>query len=205
MNIFTFQGMEQSYRSCGWRVKIYTETAVSDHYGVTEFYSDNDFKHNEWGGSILGPNIMKPIQKANRDKTTKQNGLNFKYTKSEGKNVGKNVVNLIKLSDFINNVVATRKIYPLSSSEKSEENMKPPTVMMKLDIEGSEVDVVSDLLFSGSLKHLDVTMIEWHHDLMNHSIFRTKTIWVSDIINTFLFFRLFNKLCTINQQILLRG
>ena len=180
-NFFTFQGMERSYRSCGWRVKIYTETAVSDHYGVTEFFSDNDFEHNEWGGSILGPNIMTPIWKGNRNNTTTNNGVDNKNIK----NVGKKLVNLLKLSDFINNVVATRKIYPLSSSEKYDENVKPPTVMMKLDIEGSEVDVVSDLLFSGSLKNLDVTMIEWHHDLMNHSVFRIKTMWVSNNINTF--------------------
>lgn len=173
--------MEESYRSCGWRMKIYKETAVSDHYGVTEYFSDNDFKHYEWGGSILGPDIMAPIWKGNRGKTTINNGISNKNNIT----IVKSLVNMIKLSDFINNIVATRKISPLSSAEKLDLNIKPPTVMMKLDIEGSEVDVVSDLLFSGSLKHVDVTMIEWHHDLMHHSMFRIKTMWVSSNVYTF--------------------
>ena len=40
-----------------------------------------------------------------------------------------------------------------------------PRVVMKLDIECSEVDVVPDLIFSGSLQHINIMMVEWHQRL----------------------------------------
>ena len=33
---------------------------------------------------------------------------------------------------------------------------------MKLDIEGSEVEVMEDLIMQGSLQYLDVMMVEFH-------------------------------------------
>ena len=93
------------------------------------------------------------------------------------------LVNVIRLSDFINNVVATR-IISSSPDDEAEEGLKLPTVLMKIDIEGSELDVVSDLLLSGSFKHVDLAMIEWHHDLMKDFTHRKKTIWVSGGMNS---------------------
>ena len=158
-----------------------TETAVSDQYGTTEFFSDNDFNHLEWGGSILGPNIMVPISKAKMSKNSDNKKKPDKRTNKSAENkynVTKTLVNMIKLSDFINNIVATR-IVPSSSADKAGKDFNLPTVLMKIDIEGSEVDVVSDLLFSGSLRHVDVAIIEWHHPIMKDDIHRKKTIWVS--------------------------
>ena len=37
-----------------------------------------------------------------------------------------------------------------------------PSVIMKLDIEGSEVEVVEDLIMQGSLQYIDVMMVEFH-------------------------------------------
>ena len=37
-----------------------------------------------------------------------------------------------------------------------------PAVIMKLDIEGKEVDVVPDLMMSGALSSVDLIMAEWH-------------------------------------------
>ena len=67
---FSFLELEQSYKSCGWRLKVLTETAASDQYGTTEFFSDNDFNNLEWGGSILGPNVMVPISNAKKSKNS---------------------------------------------------------------------------------------------------------------------------------------
>ena len=39
---------------------------------------------------------------------------------------------------------------------------KAPTVLMKMDIEGSEVDVLPDLLWSGAMYHIDTALIEFH-------------------------------------------
>ena len=172
--------MEKAYTECGWRIKMFTDTAVSDRYGTTEFFSDNDFKHLEWGGSILGPKIMTPIRKGMGSKAKmRQVPLGDKNDTKTPNERAKRLVNLIRLSDFIHHVVATRKIPNLESFEKE---FKPPTVIMKLDIEGSEVDVVSDLLFSGSLKHLNIAMIEWHQDLMEDASFRKRATLVSNAI-----------------------
>ena len=37
---------------------------------------------------------------------------------------------------------------------------------MKLDIEGSEVEVLPDLVITGALEHVDVIMAEWHTELI---------------------------------------
>lgn len=124
---------------------------------------------------------MRPIRRGmgveiRRRKFPMSSDKNMKQTNDSDKRL----VNLIRLSDFINNVVATRKI-PFNSAS-SKENFKAPTVIMKLDIEGSEVDVVSDLLFSGSLRYLDVAMIEWHQDIMEDANFRRRAIMLSHIV-----------------------
>ena len=35
-------------------------------------------------------------------------------------------------------------------------------VVMKLDIEGSEVEVLPDLALTGAMEHINVIMAEWH-------------------------------------------
>ena len=35
-------------------------------------------------------------------------------------------------------------------------------VVVKMDIEGSEVDVIPDLIFNGGLAHTNLLLIEWH-------------------------------------------
>ena len=36
---------------------------------------------------------------------------------------------------------------------------------MKMDIEGSEVEVLPDLALTGALQHVDAVMTEWHPGL----------------------------------------
>ena len=36
---------------------------------------------------------------------------------------------------------------------------------MKMDIEGSEVDVIPDLIFTGGLQFINSIMVEWHERL----------------------------------------
>ena len=38
---------------------------------------------------------------------------------------------------------------------------------MKMDIEGSEVDVMPDLIFTGGLQYINSVMVEWHERLEN--------------------------------------
>ena len=47
---------------------------------------------------------------------------------------------------------------------------RPPTVIMKMDIEGSEVEVLTDLLLSGAMAHIDATMVEFHTRLARDKV-----------------------------------
>ena len=152
---------------------FYTNTAVSDVAGETNFFSSGDFKRFESGGGILSPKISKNSQEAkmlreNINTNTQED--NKAREKTDSSNLDHVLVKMIRLSDFINNVVATRRIPDFSSYLTPRAyTRRSPNVVMKLDIEGSEVDVAPDLFFAGSLQHLDAIMIEWHQFLFFNS------------------------------------
>ena len=139
--------VESSYQNCGWKVKILTETAASDKQGTSTFYSDESYKNMEWGGGILSPSINNVAVESKEDKT-EEIPTYFEE------------VELVRLSDFLKNTVATRKLPNFPSL-----NLPPPNVVMKMDIEGSEVDVIPDLLYTGGLQYINNLMIEWHDRL----------------------------------------
>ena len=56
-------------------------------------------------------------------------------------------------------MIGTRKIPTSTNSDIS------PQVVMKMDIEGSEVDVIPDMLFSGGFQYINTIMVEWHERL----------------------------------------
>ena len=151
--------IESSYTKCGWRVKFLTETAVSDHYGTTEFYSDGEPEKYEWGGGILPHSVIKVA----KDNSTEDN-----YAK----------VNLLRLSDFVKFIVGKRRI-PKHLAISSH---KPPTVVMKMDIEGSEIDVAPDLLFSGGLEFVNFLMVEWHAFLQQQQEGKELTTLLNSIV-----------------------
>ena len=69
------------------------------------------------------------------------------------------IFRLMRLSDYILYKVITRKLpNPLSAEVLG----KKPSVVMKLDIEGSELEVLTDLLVTGSLQHIDLVSVEYH-------------------------------------------
>ena len=65
-------------------IRFYTETAVSIYNGRTDFYTDRKPYNNEMGASIVGDNI------------------NLRGTSI--------TVNVLRLSDFVLNVVAKRRV-----------------------------------------------------------------------------------------------
>lgn len=67
-------------------------------------------------------------------------------------------VRIIQLSRFINEVVGKRKL----PNNDQLASFGPPKVLMKMDIEGSEVEVLPDLICSGSLNQIDGIMVEFH-------------------------------------------
>ena len=87
-------------------------------------------------------------------------------------------VDLMRLSDFLQFVVGSRRI----PEKYTKSSHKPPRVAMKIDIEGSEVDVLPDLLFSGGLEFVNVLMIEWHSSLQIQEERKNATILLKSII-----------------------
>jgi hypothetical protein len=77
-------------------------------------------------------------------------------TGDQKKKSGGNVT-MLRLASFVNDVVGRRKVPDLDVAIFGK-----PRVLMKLDIEGSEVEVLPDLIYTGSLQHLDAFMVEFH-------------------------------------------
>ena len=50
--------MNVAYNNCNWNVKVWTQTAASNHEGRGEFISDNNFPMLELGGTIFGKNFF---------------------------------------------------------------------------------------------------------------------------------------------------
>ena len=115
-----------------------TETAVSSKSGHANFYSDGVMDMKEWGGGILPPEV---------------NNIALESQKSTKK------IRLVRLSQFLLEKVARRKL------PQALEGEGPPRVLMKMDIEGSEVDVLPDILFNGGLGVVNGLMIEFHERL----------------------------------------
>ena len=89
----------------------------------------------EWGGGILSPDVNKKAletQKSNKP------------------------IRLIRLSQFLLQTVGTRKLPTVTKGQV------PPRVLMKMDIEGSELDVLPDIIFNGGLSVVNGLMIEFH-------------------------------------------
>ena len=60
--------IESRYNQCGWKVKIMTQSGVSDHDGISRFYTDEAYQNLEWGGGILPPNIINIAKDNIKDK-----------------------------------------------------------------------------------------------------------------------------------------
>ena len=93
----------------------------------------------EWGGNIFCPDVKINSKKPNITATIKNT--------------------LFRLGEFLKNNVRKRK-FPVKIDEDDL-----PSVPMKIDIEGSKIDVISDIIFTGGLQYLHKVMTEWHESL----------------------------------------
>lgn len=66
---------------------------------------------------------------------------------------------MIRLSDYILQKVVNRQL-PRSLTASQLE--RKPNVVMKLDVEGSELEILTDLLVTGALQHIDLVTVEYH-------------------------------------------
>ena len=160
--------IEKSYNECGWKVKFMTNSGVSDHNGIGTFYSNLEleklmaWKANELAGGILPPTIIK----------------NAKNHSNDDKVLNSKNISVMRLSDFLINMVGKRKI-PVPFFYNS-----PPRVVMKMDIEGSEVDVIPDLIYSGGLQYINTLMIEWHERMQKFQEIKISTKILQIIIDS---------------------
>ena len=74
--------------------------------------------------------------------------------KSKNTTAIKNMVS--RLRDFLRNDVGKRKF----AVEIDKDDLA--RVLMKIDIEGSEIDVIRDILFTGGLQYVNKVMTEWN-------------------------------------------
>ena len=112
------------------------QTGVSNRSGLASFYSDGAMAMKEWGGGILPPSVNNIA-----------NGLPAHN------------IRLVRLADFLKNEVSRRNL------PKVPNGQMPPRVLMKMDIEGSEIDVLPDILFNGGLAAINGLIIEFHERL----------------------------------------
>ena len=64
-------------------------------------------------------------------------------------------VTAVRIAEYVNDVVAAREI---------PENEGEGAVVMKLDVEGKELEIMADLVMSGALKHIDNIHVDWTSD-----------------------------------------
>ena len=63
------------------------------------------------------------------------------------------------MSEFILQKVMTRKLPNVISKEN---NHQSPQILMKMDIEGSELEVLTDMVITGALQYVSLALIEFH-------------------------------------------
>ena len=64
---------------------------------------------------------------------------------------------MVRIAQYIKDVVATRAIPP---------GRGPGAVVMKLDVEGGELEIMADLIMSGALAHLDNIHVDWESQVL---------------------------------------
>ena len=61
------------------------------------------------------------------------------------------------------------------TTPKENQSFLKPSVLMKMDVEGSELELLTDLLISGALQHIDDVLVEYHpYFEVNFSLESTK-------------------------------
>ena len=66
--------------------------------------------------------------------------------------------NATRLASLINDKVASRSI--------PDDDLVKPSVILKVDLEGRDLDVIPDLILHGSLRHIDVLAVSFREDKM---------------------------------------
>lgn len=125
------QEIESAYVSHGWKLRIFTETAVGPRNGTLSFLSTGSDYYDLAASSM--PNDF--------------------LRKRRAPPLIRREVPMVDLAQFLLEEVGNR---PLAAA-------KSAAVVMKLDIEGGEMELLPRLVHSGALCAVDVLYIEYHH------------------------------------------
>jgi hypothetical protein len=156
--------IQMRYNALGWRTTFLTRTAVGTTSGDSLFYFDTtkDGKaHEQWASGMI-PFAMNqgPRSTFYRNHTGADAAGR---SANEHVHVGKRAkVRVIDLAAWIQQYVLNRKL-PL---RPVLERYPSPTLAMKMDIEGGEVDLLPQLLRSRVLCAFSVVFIEYHARLL---------------------------------------
>ena len=127
------KAVEECYAEHNWRTKFFAPLAVSTRVAQLELQFEGTADFECWGASVV-PEARGP------------HGLSQSV-----------MIPSVNFSQFVLDEIAGRKIPP----EDIAAGIKP-RVLMKLDIEGSEYEVLPALMESGALCHIDTIFLEWH-------------------------------------------
>ena len=141
---------ERRLRCNGYKVRIFTETAVTTSDENLTFYRDvraNEVNQ-EWGASLL--------------KYGQTSGGNTKITKTE------TTVRGMDLAAFIKREIAE----PLKAA-----NITNMPVLTKLDVEGVEYKLLVHLLMNGAFCEMGTLMVEWHTNYIPEDVTKYNLDW----------------------------
>lgn len=139
------QELETAYNKKGWRVKIFTETAIALEDGTAEFYFDTLAapQNHEWGASMLAWQHDMAASKEAGAADTK----------------GKTKVRTIDLAKYVLENVASRRLPGGASTDKGRAS---DGVLLKVDVEGSEHELLPHLIITGALCQIGTVFYENH-------------------------------------------
>jgi len=135
------QELVDAYASCGIKVLLY-KVGVGHKNMKSKFGHYNSFFGHEIGHDASA-RLFDDTNDTQRMFENKDDAVEIEE------------IEVIRLSTFINDIVAKRKL-PTSSK------VTTPRVVIKSDIEGAELKIVPDMAVTGSLAHVDNMHMEWH-------------------------------------------
>lgn len=141
------QRLQAAYSSQGWRTRFF-RAAVAAKSGNMTFWHVNeqsDRENNEWEFSSAG-----------KDRVTRAQRLRSNATQE--------TVAAVDLAAWVNEHVRQRRV-PAALLPSDP----PPAVVMKMDVEGSEYEVLTSMLFKGALCNVSIVTVEWHPHLCHHA------------------------------------
>lgn len=124
--------IEAVYRSRGFCVRIFTQTAIGTRDTMVTLYQDKDIKHQRWSSSV--------VMSRNMDLSSRSS-------------YNVNSINASRLVESVSERCCWDDTFP---------TRKKPAIVMKMDIEGAEYEVIPQLIKTGMICRIDLIFVEWH-------------------------------------------